>query len=168
MHNITRRAMGALTLTTLLALTACASLSSKGPAANALVLADQTAELSTFSKMVKQAGMQAALEGQGPFTVFAPTDEAFKALPEATLDKLSKDPVALKALLSYHVVPGTVKTADIGGNGTLATLNGAKLSSAKAGDFVTVDESLITGADKVVANGVVHVIDRVLTPPAKK
>ncbi len=167
MHTISRRALGALSLTALLALTACASLNSQRPAANAVQLAEQTAELSTFAKLVKQAGLQATLEGQGPYTVFVPTDEAFKALPEATLDKLAKDPAALKAVLSYHVVPGAVKSADVGGSTTLATLNGAKLGTAKAGDFVTVDESLVTGADQAVGNGVVHVIDRVLTPPKK-
>jgi uncharacterized surface protein with fasciclin (FAS1) repeats len=167
MSLFTRRALGALTLTTLLALTACANLNGQRPAANVAQLAEQSPELSTFAKLAKQSGLQSTLEGAGPITVFAPTDEAFKALPAATMDKLAKDPDALKALISYHVVPGTVKSADIGGATTLTTLGGAKLGVSKAGDFVTADDSLVTQADQAVGNGVVHVIDRVLTPPKK-
>jgi uncharacterized surface protein with fasciclin (FAS1) repeats len=162
MSMFTRRALGALTLTALLALTACASLNGQRPAANVAQLAEQTPELSTFSKLVKQSGLQATLEGTAPITVFAPTDEAFKALPAATMDKLAKDPEALKYLIGYHIVSGAVKSADIGGATTLTTVGGAK-----AGDFITADDSLVTQADQAAGNGVVHVIDRVLTPPKK-
>jgi uncharacterized surface protein with fasciclin (FAS1) repeats len=167
MSMFTRRALGALTLTALLALTACASLNGQRPAANVAQLAEQTPELSTFSKLVKQSGLQATLEGTAPITVFAPTDEAFKALPAATMDKLAKDPEALKYLISYHIVSGAVKSADIGGATTLTTVGGAKLGVSKAGDFITADDSLVTQADQAAGNGVVHVIDRVLTPPKK-
>lgn len=130
--------------------------------------AARTPELSTFYKLVQQAGLTASLEAAGPLTVFAPTDEAFKAVPAATLDKLSKDPELLKSVLTYHVVPGALKAASINGNSSLTTLNGAQLAASKAGDFVTVDDGLVTKADLIAGNGVVHIIDRVLMPAVKK
>ena len=88
-------------------------------------------------------------------------------MPAATLDKLSKDPELLKATLSYHVVPGLVKSADIITNSTLNTISGAKLAVSKAGDFVTVDDGMVVTADLAAGNGVIHAIDRVLTAPKK-
>ncbi len=173
MSTITRRALGASTLalaaamTGLLSLTGCASMGADRPAANVAQLAAQNPELSTFTKLVQQAGLTASLEAAGPLTVFAPTDEAFKAVPAATLDKLAKDPVALKALLNYHVVPGLVKSTDIGGATPLVTVNGGKIAASRAGDFVTVDEGLVIKADQAAGNGVLHIVDRVLTPPKK-
>ncbi len=171
--TITRRALGASTLalaatfTALMSLTGCASLSADRPAATVAQFTAQKAELSTFNKLIQQSGLSSTLEGAAPLTVFAPTDDAFKAVPQATMDKLAKDPDALKALLSYHVVPGVVKSTDVNGASTLTTLGGAKLAVSKAGDFVTVDDSLVTQADQSAGNGVVHIIDRVLTPPKK-
>ena len=127
----------------------------------------QTPELSTFSRLAQQSGLQATLDGAGPVTVFAPNDEAFKAVPAATMDKLSKDPEALKALLNYHVVPGLVRTTEVAGNSTLTTQSGAKLAASKAGDFLTVDDSLVIQGDLPAGNGLVQVVDRVLTPPKK-
>ncbi len=124
-------------------------------------------DLTTFNKLVQQAGLNSTLEGNGPVTVFAPSDEAFKAVPAATMDNLIKDPEALKAVLSYHIVPAKLKSSDIDGTQSQATLNGAKLTVSKAGDFVTVDDGLVTKGDIASGNGVVHVIDRVLTPPKK-
>ncbi|RZI85258.1 MAG: fasciclin domain-containing protein [Rubrivivax sp.] len=139
-------------------------------ATNATVEAVTTSapQLSTFHKLVQQAGLSGALEAPGPVTVFAPTDDAFKAVPAATLDKLSKDQELLKSVLTYHVVPGSVKAASLNGNTPLATLNGAQLAVSKAGEFVTVDDGLVTQADLAASNGVVHVIDRVLMPAVKK
>lgn len=136
-------------------------------AANVVAAAAATPELSTFSKLVKQAGLESTLEGNGPITVFAPTDDAFKAMPAATLDKLAQDPEQLKALLGYHVVPGLVKSTDVDGSKQITTSTGAKMNVSKAGDFVTVDDGLVTKADQPAANGVIHIIDRVLTPPKK-
>lgn len=156
---------GMLALT--LALTGCASNTVATTPANVVAAANVNTELATFARLVKQAGLEGTLEGAGPVTVFAPSDDAFKALPAATLEKLSKDPEQLKALLSYHVAPGLTKSADIEGSKTLASLTGAKLSVAKAGDFVTVDDALVTKADVAAGNGVIHIVDRVLTPPKK-
>lgn len=145
----------------------CASTEVATAPANIATAASANPELSTFSKLVQQAGLQDMLQGNGPVTVFAPSDEAFKALPAATLDKLAKDPAQLKAVLGYHLVPGLVKSGDIDGSTTLTTSTGAKMNVAKAGDFVTVDDGLVTKADLPASNGVIHVIDRVLTPPKK-
>ncbi|RZL04308.1 MAG: fasciclin domain-containing protein [Rubrivivax sp.] len=136
--------------------------------ATVVALTARTPELSTFHKLVQQAGLNASLEGSGPVTVFAPTNDAFKAVPAAAMDKLSKDPEWLKSVLSYHVVPGALKAGNINANSALTTVNGAQITASKAGDFVTVDEGLVTQADLVAGNGVVHVIDRVLMPAVKK
>ncbi|MDO9003454.1 MAG: fasciclin domain-containing protein [Aquabacterium sp.] len=133
-----------------------------------VVVAARTPDLSTFYKLVQQAGLTASLEAVGPVTVFAPTNEAFKAVPAAALDKLGKDPDYLKSVLTYHVVPGVTKMANMGATSSLKTLNGASIGASKAGDFVTVDEALVTQADLIVGNGVVHLIDRVLMPAVKK
>jgi uncharacterized surface protein with fasciclin (FAS1) repeats len=158
----------ALGLAALIALGGCASTAGvSGTPANVVVAATQHTDLGTFNKLVAQAGLSAALEGPGPVTVFAPTDEAFKALPAATLDKLAKDPEALKYVLSYHVVPAKLMAADVTGPTSVATLAAAKVALSKAGDFVTIDDGLVIQADIATGNGVLHVIDRVLTPPKK-
>lgn len=136
--------------------------------ATVVAAAARIPELSTFYKLVQQAGLTASLEATRPVTVFAPTNEAFKAVPAATLDKLGKDPDFLKSVLSYHVLPRVLKVADISAPIALTTLNGAPITASKVGDFITVDEGLVTQADLVVGNGVVHLIDRVLMPAAKK
>lgn len=158
-----------LALASLMTLGACASSGpTSGTPANVVAAAAQQPELSTFTKLVQQAGLTATLEGAGPFTVFAPTDAAFKAVPAATLDKLAKDPVALKYTLTHHVLPGAVKSSDITGASSVTTVAGTKVTVSKAGDFVTVEDGLVTQADIMTGNGVLHVIDSVLTPPVKK
>ena len=106
------------------------------------------------------------LKGAGPFTVFAPTDEAFKAVPKKTMDELAANKEMLRAVLTYHVVPGKVMAADIK-QGPVKTVQGANIALAKAGTFVTVEEAVVTTADVQATNGVVHVIDRVLIPPRR-
>lgn len=150
-----------------LTLTACASSDIAATPANVVVAANANPELSTFSKLVKQAGLEGSLEASGPVTVFAPSDEAFKAMPAAAFDKLSKDPAQLKAVLSYHVVPGLKKAADFDGSQAVTTSTGDKMTVSKAGDFLTVDDGMVVKADQPSGNGVIHVIDRVLTPPKK-
>jgi uncharacterized surface protein with fasciclin (FAS1) repeats len=126
----------------------------------------RTPELSTLSKLVSDAGLADTLRGPGPFTVFAPTDDAFKSVPAATLTALGSDKERLKAVLMYHVVPTRVLTADVK-NGPAKTAQGGNVSLAKAGAFVTIDEAVVTSPDIAATNGVVHVVDRVLTPPAR-
>ena len=148
------------------ALTGCASVQNS-PATLATAAAQQS-DLTTFYKLAQQAGLNDVLNGSSSMTVFAPTNEAFQAVPAATLDKLAKDPEQLKAVLSYHIIPGHVLAADIKENTTLTTLSGAKLGVSKAGDFVTVDDGMVSQADIKTNNGIIHKIDRVLTPPAVK
>ena len=162
-----RLVLTAVTLGALLQFAGCATTGNMGPATVQSVVGS-TAELSTFNKLVSNASLGDVLSGSNPVTIFAPSDEAFKAVPAATLDKLAKDPAALKALLQHHMVAGTVRSADIlAGGAPLATLGGGKIAVSKAGGFVTVDESLVTKADLFAPNGAVHVIDRVLTAPKK-
>jgi uncharacterized surface protein with fasciclin (FAS1) repeats len=135
--------------------------------ATVAALASIQPELGTFNRLVQQAGMQAALTASGPVTVFAPSDEAFKAVPAATLNQLSRDPEFLQALLNQHLVPGLVKSTEIDGSKTLTTASGTKINVSRAGDFVTIEDGLVTKSDITADNGVVHLIDSVLMPPKK-
>jgi uncharacterized surface protein with fasciclin (FAS1) repeats len=128
--------------------------------------AARTPQLSTLTRLLADAGLSDTLRGQGPFTVFAPSDEAFKAVPAKTLAELGSDKELLKSVLTYHVVAGKTMAADVK-NGNAKTVNGANLALAKAGAMVTVEEAVVVQADLAASNGVVHVIDRVLLPPKK-
>jgi uncharacterized surface protein with fasciclin (FAS1) repeats len=107
-----------------------------------------------------------ALKGEGPFTVFAPTDEAFAALPEGTLDTLLADPEGdLTQILLYHVVPGKVMAADLSDGMEAETLQGMSVTFSISDDGAMVDGANIITTDIEVSNGVIHVIDAVLLPP---
>ena len=123
-------------------------------------------ELSTFTRLVDQAGLADTLRGTGPYTVFAPSDDAFKAVPAKTMAELAGNKEMLKSVLSYHVVPGKM-TSDNVKTGPAKTLQGASATLGAAGTFVTVDEAVVQKADVTATNGVIHVIDRVLMPPKK-
>lgn len=125
------------------------------------------AELTTLNSLIVKAGLSAALGGAGPFTVFAPSNQAFAKVPAAAMDALAKDPSKLTALLSYHVVPVKVIAADVK-NGRTKTLNGASVELSKAGDFLTVEDALAQTPALSATNGMVYIIDSVLTPPAAK
>lgn len=154
-------------------LAGCATSTTKEVAAgqNAAGMAASTMEaapeLATFSKLVKDAGLEQTLSS-GSYTIFAPSNDAFKAVPPATLDKLAKDRDYLKSVLSYHVLPAKITSEAISTNTAVDTLAGAKLTVSRAGDMITVDEGLVTKADLAAGNSVIHVIDAVLLPPAKK
>lgn len=165
-RQTTARFISICALAAAAALSGCASVQN-APVTVASAVA-QNADLATFYKLAEQAGLNDVLSGASPVTVFAPTNEAFQSVPAATLDKLAKDPAQLKALLSYHMIPGNVLAADIKENTTLTTLSGVKLGVFKAGDFVTVDDGMVSQADIKTSNGIIHKIDRVLTPPAVK
>jgi uncharacterized surface protein with fasciclin (FAS1) repeats len=124
-------------------------------------------QLSTLNGLVAKTGLTDTLKGTGPFTVFAPTNEAFSKVPAKTMDDLAKDPAKLKALLTYHVVAGKVMAADVK-NGNSKTVNGANVALSKAGDFVIVEQALVQTADISATNGVVHTVDGVLIPPATR
>ncbi len=121
----------------------------------------------TLIAAIVAADLFDALRGDGPFTVFAPTDEAFAKLPAGTLESLLKpeNRPALVAILSYHVVPGRVLAKDLKANPTPKTLQGGRLAIAESGRGIAVDEATVLQADVTARNGVIHVIDRVLTPP---
>ncbi len=121
----------------------------------------------TLVKAVEAAGLVETLKGEGPFTVFAPTDEAFAALPAGTLDELLKDPSGkLTEILLYHVVPGKVMAADVAGlNGKeVATVGGKMLTVMVNGDKVMINDANVVTTDIAASNGVIHVIDKVVLP----
>jgi uncharacterized surface protein with fasciclin (FAS1) repeats len=116
----------------------------------------------TLATALKAAGLVDTLKGPGPFTVFAPTDEAFAKVPKAQLDALLADKEKLTAVLTYHVVPGKVMAADVKA-GEVKTVQGGSLTIGTTGG-VTVDKAKVTATDIVASNGVIHVIDSVVLP----
>lgn len=120
----------------------------------------------TLVAAVEAAGLVETLQGEGPFTVFAPTDEAFAALPEGTVEGLLEDPEALAEILTYHVIPGRVMAGDVIAAGEVEpeTVQGSTLDVRVMDGTVHVDEATVTSADVVASNGVIHVIDTVLMP----
>ena len=122
----------------------------------------------TLVAAVQAAGLEEALRGKGPFTVFAPTDEAFAKLPEGTVEALLADPAALADILLYHVVPGKVMAADVSDGLEADTLQGASVMFAIHSDGApAIEGALITATDIEAFNGVIHVIDSVILPPAE-
>ncbi len=149
--------------TALIALSACAT----APAPTTIAdTAARTPQLSTLTRLLGEAGLADTLRGTGPFTVFAPSDDAFKAVPAATMAQLAADKAMLRAVLTYHVLPGKVMAADIK-NGPAKTVQGANVALSKAGTFVTVEDAVVQAADVSATNGVVHIVDRVLMPPKR-
>ncbi|MCA1775554.1 MAG: fasciclin domain-containing protein [Paracoccaceae bacterium] len=135
--------------------------------AHSMDIVDTAVDAGNFTTLVaavEAAGLVETLKGEGPFTVFAPTDEAFAALPEGTVEGLLEDPEALAAILTYHVVPGAVMSGDLSDGMTATTVNGADVTIS-VGDSVMVNEATVTTADIEASNGVIHVIDSVILPP---
>ncbi len=119
----------------------------------------------TLAKLLTDAGLVETLKGEGPFTVFAPTDEAFAAVPADTLAALGADKALLAKVLTYHVVPGKVMAADIAA-GDVATVAGPTVKLSVVDGKVMVNDATVVTADVAASNGVIHVIDKVLLPPA--
>ena len=136
---------------------------------NALDIVDTAVSAGQFNTLVaavEAADLVTTLKGDGPFTVFAPTDEAFAALPEGTVENLLKpeNKDQLIAVLTYHVVPGKIMSSDIAGTATMVeSVQGSELD-VNAIDGVTVDGATVVTADIETDNGVIHVIDRVVLP----
>ena len=120
----------------------------------------------TLEAAVLAAELEGALSGEGPFTVFAPTDDAFAALPEGTVDALLNDIPALTAILTYHVAGGKVLSTDLSDGMVITTLNGKDVTVSITGEGVFINDAKVMVADIPADNGVVHVIDAVLIPPA--
>ena len=159
--NANRRAI--VLAASIVVLSGCATQSSPVSVADTIASAP---DLSTLNSLVVKAGLTDTLKASGPFTVFAPTNAAFAKVPAKTMDELAKDSAKLKAVLTYHVVPGKVMAADVK-NGNTKTVNGANLALSKAGDFVTVEDGMVQKADIAATNGVVHVVDSVFIPPTR-
>lgn len=155
--------------TTLIAAAAAVSLGLGAVSAKAADIVDTAVSAGQFETLVaavKAAGLVETLKGEGPFTVFAPTDAAFAKLPAGTVEDLLKpeNKEMLVAVLTYHVVPGKVMSADIAGKKAMVdTVQGSKLS-VDATNGVKVDDATVTTADIEADNGVIHVIDTVVLP----
>ena len=145
---------------------------SQGTATKAAMksIVETAAEAGTFKtlqKALQAAGLVDTLEGKGPFTVFAPTDEAFSSLPKGALEQLLKNPEQLKSVLLYHVCGGRKPASEVIGMASVKPLGGGQLRIRKSGTDVMINESRITKTDILCSNGVIHVIDKVLQPSEK-
>lgn len=154
---------------TVLALTASAALA--GPVfadGHSMDIVDTAVNAGSFTTLVaavEAAGLVETLKGEGPFTVFAPTDEAFAALPEGTVESLllPENIDQLTAILTYHVVAGAVMSSDLSDGMMATTVQGGDLTIS-LGDAVMVNDATVTTADIVASNGVIHVVDNVIIP----
>ncbi len=147
---------------TLIALVAAAALSTQAFAADIVDTAVKAGNFKTLVAAVQAAGLVDTLKGKGPFTVFAPTDEAFAKIPKETLDGLLKDKAALTKVLTYHVVPGKVMAKDVKA-GKVKTVQGSEVTLATTGG-VTIDGAKVIATDVKASNGVIHAIDTVIMP----
>lgn len=158
-----KKLLGAAIATGLAAATPAAAASS-----DIVATAQSSGQFNTLVAAVQAAGLVETLQGPGPFTVFAPTDAAFAALPAGTLDSLLKpeNKGQLTRILTYHVIPGRVTSGDIQGKALdVATVEGSALKvDASGGNGVMVNEARVVTPDVMASNGVIHVIDKVVLP----
>lgn len=147
------------------AITASAQAQYQPKAGDIVAVASQAENLETLVKAVKAADLVEVLQGPGPFTVFAPTDEAFGKLPAETLADLLKpeNKAKLTSILTYHVVPGNVRAADVK-TGEVKTVNGKNIDIKVTEGVVTVNGAKVLTTDIPASNGVIHLIDTVLMP----
>jgi len=138
------------------------------PVDDIVTIAANTEFLSTLVAAVNAGDLADVLQGDGPFTVFAPTNEAFEALPEGTMETLLKpeNKQMLIDILTYHVVAGEVMSTDLSDGMMAATVNGAKLKVGMSDEGVMINEAKVTTVDIKASNGVVHVVNRVILPPS--
>jgi uncharacterized surface protein with fasciclin (FAS1) repeats len=138
-------------------------------AADIVETASEAGSFQTLLTAAEAAGLVDTLKSEGPFTVFAPTDEAFAKLPEGTVESLLKpeNQDQLKAILTYHVVPGKTMSSELAGKQVeVESVEGSAISIDATGDSVMVDDATVTQADIEADNGVIHVIDAVIQPQA--
>jgi uncharacterized surface protein with fasciclin (FAS1) repeats len=133
-----------------------------------VAVAQEAGNFSTLVAAIEAAGLTETLQGEGPFTVFAPTDEAFAKLPEGTLENLLKpeNKDQLVSILTYHVIDGKATSSDAAEISSATTLQGSDLTIATEEGTVKVNDASVVAADVEASNGVIHVIDTVLLPPA--
>jgi len=157
-------------LTAVLAVSALGGSATSGAAPtaaqkNIVQTAVAAGQFTTLVSLVKKAGLAGTLSGKGPYTVFAPTDAAFAKVPKATLAALGKDKAALKAVLLYHVVKGSVPASKVVKLTSAKTLDGGKtVKITVSGSTVKVNGAKVVTADVKASNGIIHVIDKVLIP----
>ena len=147
---------------TMIAIALSAGATFSAMAADIVDTAVKAGNFKTLVTAIQAAGLVETLKGPGPFTVFAPTDEAFAKIPKATLDGLLADKAALAKVLTYHVVPGKVMAKDVKA-GKVKTVQGGSVTLATTGG-VTVDGAKVVAADVAADNGVIHAIDTVIMP----
>jgi len=164
--TLLRKSLLAALLTAVVATPALASAYEKAKPGTIVEVAAANDAFETLVAAVKAAGLVDTLNGAGPFTVFAPTDEAFAKLPAGTVENLLKpeNKEKLVALLTYHVVAGKVMAADVVGLDTATTVNGAVADITVVNGVVKIDEATVTATDIKASNGVIHVIDTVIMP----
>jgi len=148
---------------------AATSSGSQAAAGTIIATARGAGSFNTLLAAVQAAGLTATLEGPGPFTVFAPTDAAFAALPAGTVENLLRpeNRARLTAVLTYHVVAGDVRAAQVTGMTSATTVQGSNIAIRVANGHVMLNDSAtVTTADVAASNGVIHVIDHVILPPS--
>lgn len=132
-----------------------------------ITTAVEAGSFKTLAAALTEAGLIETLKGDGPFTVFAPTDEAFDKLPKGTVESLLKDKEALKNILLYHVVSGKVKSGDVVKLNSAETVQGSSVKIKVVDGKVMINDAQVVSADVYASNGVIHVIDTVILPPTK-
>jgi uncharacterized surface protein with fasciclin (FAS1) repeats len=174
MHTVLTRSLpttGWLTAARALALAALLAAAGRAPVEAQSMQSDivdtavAAGSFTTLATALQAAGLVDTLKGSGPFTVFAPTDEAFAKLPAGTVEQLLADPDQLRAVLTYHVVPGAVSAAEVGALTSALTVQGQPLRIGAMDGGVQINQASVTMADVMASNGVIHVIDAVLLPP---
>ena len=145
-----------------------ASFVSQASDMNIVETAIAAGNFNTLVAAVQAAGLVDALSGDGPFTVFAPTDEAFAKLPAGTVEGLLADKEKLTAVLTYHVIPGIVMAEDVVELNKAETLQGQSVKIKVKKGVVTIDDATVVTTDILTSNGVIHVIDAVLMPKMNK
>jgi uncharacterized surface protein with fasciclin (FAS1) repeats len=134
------------------------------PKKDIVATAVESGKFNILTKALTEAGLIETMKGEGPFTLFAPTDDAFEKLPEGTIESLLKDKEALKAILLYHVVSGKVTSEKVVELDKAETINGKVINIRVKDDSVVINKSKVITADVMASNGVIHIIDTVLIP----
>jgi uncharacterized surface protein with fasciclin (FAS1) repeats len=137
---------------------------SKATTGDIVAIASSAGSFNTLVAAVKAAGLVETLQSDGPFTVFAPTDDAFAKLPAGTVDSLLANPDELKKILLYHVVPGKVTANDVVSLTEATTAEGSDIDISVNGSSVMINDAKVVKADVMASNGVIHVIDTVIIP----
>ena len=142
----------------------CGSSHAKAASNNIVETAVSAGSFNTLVAAVKAADLADTLSAKGPYTVFAPTDEAFAKLPAGTVDNLLANPDKLREILLYHVVPGKVSASEVVNLTRATTAQGSDLNIRVADGSVMIDDALVTATDIETSNGIIHVIDTVILP----